>query len=127
MRLKTPFLALLLCLAPLGCEHPPQKPEGLAFVHFTNGSVGRSNDPLRFPKPGIGMMVPYTKLEEGWFVNRLDLIGFSYRFVLHQLIRRMPDGSWEMQGYNRVTNPRPDTERLTPENYWGVSFPINAP
>ena len=120
-------LALAACLFLAGCSTPPTKPNDIAFVTFTAGSVGRSNDPLRFPKPGIGVMVPFEKLEAGWFVNRLDKVGFGYRFVLHQLIALQPDGSWVMQGYNRKTNPRPDRERLTKDNYWGVSYPLNPP
>ena len=121
-----PFLALL-CAALCGCEAPPRRPENIAFISFANGTIGRSNDPLKFPKPGVAVVIPYEKLESGMFVNRLDVIGFGYRFVIHQLIRKEPDGTWVMQGYNRRTNPMPDIERLTPKTYWGVSYPSSDP
>lgn len=129
MRDKNLLLSAIVCfilgIIPflfLGCDSSIDQEK--AFVVFTKGASGGSNDPLKFQKPLIAIKSPYSDLSVGQFVVREDRIGFGYKYVVHQLTKKLPDGTWMMQGYNSVTNPFPDDNYLTPNNYIGVVYPM---
>jgi hypothetical protein len=109
-------------LALNGCATGSPVRRDAFALSFTKGTTGSSNGTaIRWPSPLIVWRLPYEILSAGQFAVREDRIGFGYRYTLHPVTRRLPDGSWEMQG---LANERPDAERLTPQNYVGVSFPI---
>lgn len=129
--LRAALFCLVLGLIPLGAlialngcasaaAYDPSKP----FLVATQGTTGHSNDPVKFAKPLVAIRKPYAALAVGDYVLRYDRIGFGTRYVLHQLVEKLPDGTWRMQGHNRVTNPNPDQELLTKENYIGVAYPL---
>ena len=115
----------LLCLALGGCASVPldsSKP----FTIFAKGSEGRSMDPLKFPKPLVTVRQPFPTLAVGQFAVRWDHYLLRDRYVLHEIVARNADGSYVMQGANRVTNPLPDKNLLTRENYVGIAFPLTT-
>jgi len=99
--------------------------DNLAFHLFPGGSVGHSNDPIAFPKPLITFKKPFP-LDVGSFAVRHDRYLLKGQWVLHQVVARNADGSYVMQGANRVTNPLPDKNLLTRENYVGIVFPLTT-
>jgi hypothetical protein len=112
----------IFCLMLVGCQS--ESTTETAFTIFLKGSEGHSNDPIKFEKPLVAVRTDYINLATGQFVVRKDRIGFGTRYVLHQLVEKLPDGTWRMQGHNRLTNPKPDQELLTKENYIGVVYPL---
>lgn len=95
------------------------------FHLFPGGAVGHSNDPIAFPKPLITVKKPFP-LDMGSFAVRHDHYLLKDQWVLHQVVARNADGSYVMQGANRVTNPLPDKNLLTRENYVGIAFPLTT-
>lgn len=119
------LLALFLAAVLSGCvATQPSFDPAKAFIRFDAGASGSSNDPVRFPKPLVAVRAPFP-LKVGAFAVRRDRYLLGERYVLHQIVEALPDGSYVMQGFNRTTNPRPDPERLTPENYVGLAFPLS--
>lgn len=112
-------LAIFIALNLQGCEAPLSRSS--AIYNFEKPIQGYSMEPyLHAGTKIIGIRRNYETLREGEWVVREDRIGFGYRYVLHAIIRR--DGNnWVMRGLN---NPTEDSERLTPENYICVVYPV---
>lgn len=117
-------IAIWALFAVNGCVARPNYDRNALLVQFTGGTVGESNDPIKFPKPLNVLRIEYRLLRPGYFAVRHDSYLLGDRFVLHRLVRQMPDGSWEMQGANPRTNPHPDPEHLTPANFVGIALPV---
>jgi hypothetical protein len=116
------FVTVALNLSGCVSARPTFDPSK-AFVLFKDGSVGASNDPIRFPAPLVAVRAPFP-LKVGEFAIRHDRYLLGDQFILHQIVQALPDGTYVMQGYNRVTNPVPDKFLLTPANYVGLVFPL---
>lgn len=110
------FLNLFLIFLT-GCASVEQpNVSALSYTYVHGVSMGAGRDGLYPVLP-----IPYKELKAGLWVRRAiwDKEGKIAVYVGHRIVAK--DGPlWILQGDNRLTNPSPDSIRLTPSNYAGV-------